>query len=92
MIKDAITTQLHSDVCDVIHCALVLSLFEHRGYRRMSRRTQAFCRKKLPCSGGWEREGPVLLRFRMLNLMLGRSHCLCIAVNQLSYHLKGLKY
>ena len=65
---------------------------EHRGYRGMSGRTQAFCRTKLPCSGRWEKEGPVLLRFRMLNLMLGRSRCLLIAVNQLSCHLKGLKY
>jgi len=57
----------------------------------MSRRTQAFCRTTLPCSGRWKKEGPVLLRFRMLDLMLGKSHCLFIAVNQLSRHLKGLK-
>jgi hypothetical protein len=65
---------------------------EHRGYRGMSRRTQALCRTKLPCSKRWEKEGPVLLCFRLLNLMFGRSHCLFIAVNQLLCHLKGFRY
>lgn len=38
MIQDAITTRLHSDVCDVIHCALVLSLLRAQ---RLSRDVSA---------------------------------------------------